>query len=815
MAVEKSPAIKSNNITSMDVVSMSGGLDERGDYNAAPNTFVYGRNVMPDPKGLLTQRYVLKRWLPDTVETVYQIYGVLYSGQLYYITADNGRIKYCQDGDTAWTEFGTVDTASTLTTSLTGTNNDLVYTAVQTTSASRGVNGDNVTIAYIDPSANDATLSVVVTGTDIVVNLATDSGGLITSTAAEITTAIEASASASVLVTVANDAGNDGSGVVTALSETNLASGADGTNHFTTGTGVRTIFIRVLDRILIINGTEKLAYVDLASFDVVKFTAIADPSNAPIATAVGSGVTVGSGSFKIYYAVTFNSTVGETAVSTILDEDITKDRYTWESDGTDYLDVARNNTAPSGAVSWNLYMSTKASGGTIAASDMLPLATGLDIATDTFRDNGALPVDLSRGTAPEDNSTDGPTVKYGIETSGRPILYGDVDAPYNIWIGGDGENATDFSPNNGGYRAEVSKGTNYYPTNVVGFRNGQGIPSLTILFSNPNGLSRQAILEQQTVTYDTISFVVWGVTEQNYGSAGVAAPYGVLNYLGGLYFPSTDGFVRMDTEASLQNVLSSKRITDPVYKTVQSIKNTALEKVVGTAWDNKILWTIPSRGYNDNNEMLIHDITNKDNPIWYKWEIVCQWVGVISPNDASSFVYVCQDNHIFRLVKGYVAADEDATGASTPFPTAARGGFAGLNEAHNDYKAVVQVVFDLVAVIGKADLTVSYLNRGKTLRSKTKAVEFNTYATSSLDGWDNPNYTYPNEPGQYLEWDSTAPLSGQSAEGKQRSRSKMRMKIITNELQWAISTNATDTSSFILRAVSYEGVNLGNKVDLR
>lgn len=690
---DKMPAVKSKTITPLDIVSMNGGLDERGDYNAAPNTFVYGRNVMPDQKGLLTQRYVMKRWLPDTVENAHQVYGVIYSGNLYYITADDGKIKYCQDGDSSWTDCG-------------------------------------------------------------------------------------------------------------------------GSNSFTTGNGVKTTFLRVLDRVIIINGVEKISYVDLTNFEVVKFTPLADPTSAPTIT---PGVITASGSFKIYYAISFNSTVGETAISPIYggSNNISKDRYTWKTDGTEYIDINRSNTAPTGAVSWNLYMSTKAAGGTIVASDMLPLAIGLDISTTTFRDNGSLPIDLSRGTAPEDNSTDGPVVSYGIETNGRPILYGDINAQYNIWIGGDGENALDFSPNNGGYRSEVSKGTNYYPTNVVGFRNGQGIPSLTVLFSNPNGLSRQAILEQQTVTFGDISFVVWGITEQNYGSAGVAAPYGVVNYLGGLYFPSTDGFVKMDTEASLQNVLSSKRITDPVYKTVSSIRNTSLGNIVGTAWDNKIIWSIPSRGYSSNNELLIYDITNRDAPVWYKWEIACQWVGVISPNDASSFVYVTQDNHIFRLVKGYVAADEDASGASTPFPMAASGGFSGLNPAHSTYKAVVQVVFDLVDVIGKADLTVSYLNRGKRLRSKTKPVEFNTYATSSLDGWDNPNYTYPNEPGNYQEWDSIAPLSGDSSEGKQRSRSKIRLKIITNELQWSISTNATDASSFVLRAVSYEGVDLGNRVDLR
>ena len=52
----------------------------------------------------------------------------------------------------------------------------------------------------------------------------------ITSTAALVKAAIEASTAANALVTVANKSGNDGTGVVTALAATPLASGVDGTD---------------------------------------------------------------------------------------------------------------------------------------------------------------------------------------------------------------------------------------------------------------------------------------------------------------------------------------------------------------------------------------------------------------------------------------------------------------------------------------------------------------------------------------------------------------------------------------------------------
>jgi hypothetical protein len=51
----------------------------------------------------------------------------------------------------------------------------------------------------------------------------------ITTTAANIKTAIEASTAAAALVTVASAADNDGSGVVTAMEATHLDGGVDGT----------------------------------------------------------------------------------------------------------------------------------------------------------------------------------------------------------------------------------------------------------------------------------------------------------------------------------------------------------------------------------------------------------------------------------------------------------------------------------------------------------------------------------------------------------------------------------------------------------
>ena len=56
------------------------------------------------------------------------------------------------------------------------------------------IGGDQVTAEFKNPGAPNAPLSVAVTGKDIVVNLATDATGALTSTAAQVVAAINASA---------------------------------------------------------------------------------------------------------------------------------------------------------------------------------------------------------------------------------------------------------------------------------------------------------------------------------------------------------------------------------------------------------------------------------------------------------------------------------------------------------------------------------------------------------------------------------------------------------------------------------------------
>lgn len=107
----------------------------------------------------------------------------------------------------------------------TGDDNGLTFTA-----RAYGTEGNGITVAYVDPGGTTAALSVSVYRQAIAVSLAR-AANAITTTAAQVKAAIEAHGVANELVAVAIDAtdtgaGDDGSGIVTAIAATALENGA-------------------------------------------------------------------------------------------------------------------------------------------------------------------------------------------------------------------------------------------------------------------------------------------------------------------------------------------------------------------------------------------------------------------------------------------------------------------------------------------------------------------------------------------------------------------------------------------------------------
>lgn len=590
-----------------------------------------------------------------------------------------------------------------------------------------------------------------------------------------------------------------------------------GTNSFTTNNGGYPKFIRVLDNVMVLNGKngDKIATIDLttAGFPVKKYSLVTDPTTAP--TAALTNLTTGA--FKIYYGYTWSGTFGETAVSPILTQSINVVRDQWQTQTSKAsVKISRPaGTPPTGATYWNLYVALASTAGTIQPDDMLQLAMKLDLATTDFVDDGTLSINLG-SVPPIVNSTDGPRVSNGIVEDGNPILFQDEDNPYNIWIGGGGPYALSFSVADGGYRAEPEKGTNFYPTAIVGFRTGQGIPALTVLYSNTEGLAKQSVLQQQTVNYGDQSFTVWGITEQHYGAAGVASPNSPINYNGKLLFMSTDGILSAQTQPSLQNVISITNISTPVDDLIRSIKNSAMPAVIGAGWNNRYMWLIPSAGFDTPQQILVLD-TNpgikgvEGNGAFYTLDIPAQWIGVVSPEDAPAFVYISQGKKTLKLM------DSDSTydtinGLNVPFSTGATGGLMGFGgPAHNNWQANVQVMFDVTDLVGDITVGVTYRNQTGKLKMKKKVYKGPSFAPSVVGGYGDTGWSY-GASGPSL---ASAPAIKDTGSVTARVDKRIPLHIdeIMNEAQWFYSQ--TGFSYARLRSVSYEGIGLGVRPDLQ
>ncbi len=142
---------------------------------------------------------------------------------------------------------------ASLTTTLTGANNDLTFTAVDS-----GPNGNNVTVTYaatgasavLDAGTNTPFVgntfayvpprvqhvrgtptqtvppsNIEVSGTDITINVATDGATVPISSASQVLAAMQASPEIAKLISVALAPGSTGAGVVTLMAQTSLTGG--------------------------------------------------------------------------------------------------------------------------------------------------------------------------------------------------------------------------------------------------------------------------------------------------------------------------------------------------------------------------------------------------------------------------------------------------------------------------------------------------------------------------------------------------------------------------------------------------------------
>src|SRR5258708_4729964 len=149
---------------------------------------------------------------------------------------------------------------------------------------------------------------------------------------------------------------------------------------------------------------------------------------------------------------------------------------------------------------------------------------------------------------------------------------------------------------------------------------------------------------------------------------------------------------------------------------IQQIKNSAMKTIVGTAWDKRFMWTMPSQGFSTPQQILVMDDNNQvpendNNGAFYTYDIPAQWIAVVSPASEGAFIYVVQGNHSYKLQPGKATFDTKG-GSPAPFSTSATGPLISMGSgARNVWQADVQTMFYVVGLVGTITVGVTYRNQ--------------------------------------------------------------------------------------------------------
>lgn len=475
-------------------------------------------------------------------------------------------------------------------------------------------------------------------------------------------------------------------------------------------------FIQVDDKVLVMNGEDNLSYFNITTAGttntIVPFTALTTPS-APSPVKTGLAGTT----YTVYYRVTANSAVGETAASVAGSVTVGSVREVWDAT-TNYVTVSWS--AVTSAISYNVYM------GTVAGSEFLISAgvNGLSL-----KDDGSFAQDTTR-LAPVADSTAGPKVTRGAVINGQVFLVGDKDQPRYIRFGGTGNSVLDFSPFNGGGYVEIAKGSKEFPVRVMPFRDGRGNAQITILCRGTNGRGKRYLMSPNSTTIGETVIDFFDVIEDN-GQDGTDSPDGVVLYNDSLWYPSRDGFKTTGTKPQLQNILSTNRVSNTIQNDIKNLNSSAMSRCVGLGFEGKLYWALPA-GSSMNNEIWVLDL-DRDGAWMKPWNISADWMWLYNDNSGVIHFCVLSGNEIFESTYARATTDNGVA-----FSTSASSGLIKWSEDGLEWAKVIDVTFFLQRPQG----TINLLVAGKTEDASLASVGNNTFTTnSSISGWSQSTWS--------------------------------------------------------------------------
>lgn len=527
-------------------------------------------------------------------------------------------------------------------------------------------------------------------------------------------------------------------------------------------------------RVYVNNAVDSMSYYDIATGDVIAYTALSTPSTpSPVKTGLGSTT------YTYYYKVTANNAVGESAASTAGTIQVSKVREQWDS--SNYVTVSWS--AVSSATSYNLYAGT-------AAGDekYLTTVTGL-----SYLDDGTLTLNTFV-RAPAGNSTEGPILAYMWNKDGQLYGVGDINNPDYLWYDAGAGNVGDFSPFNGGGNVGINSGGDTVPQSVRSFRTGKGDPAITVLSRGVAGAGKMHHVVFSTTVFDNNTIIIPNVNEAN-GQAGTVSAMAVVEADNSLWYPTGQDFKSTGTAANIQNILSTNSVSNDIIPDVQRLNLAAMDKSCGLIFENKIYWSLPV-GDTQNNQIWVKDLSR--GGVWIMpWIISAKFMWLSEDNDTGTISHCIYDGtNILKFTRSVATQDN-----GTPFRTRVAHEGIVWDDNGMTMAAIQEQRFKLLQPSGTIQINSFGLNE----EGAVDTIGSETYTqTASFTSWGE------------MEWSNDDPLSLYSADIGEIDFTSTGIAVITlevdetvNQLGWEVITEVSDCD-YLLSTTHTKGVAIPN-----
>jgi hypothetical protein len=531
-------------------------------------------------------------------------------------------------------------------------------------------------------------------------------------------------------------------------------------------TSVWTEMVQHRNRVYISNGTNNLAYWDLATLTIVQYASLATPTGL---STVKTGLAATT--YTYYYRVSAVNTAGETAAAAASSIQVSLQRDSFDTTSNF---VTFSWSAVSGATRYNIYIGDQSGYEYYATS-----VNGI-----SWIDDGSVALN-DQIVAPQDNTTTGPKIT-GIDVIDNR-LWG-VDSNGAVWFSGAGSQSGTFSSFYGGGYTYIIRGGKETPVRVRSFRDGKGNPLPTVITSTASGEGGAYHIQITSITVGTTIITVPAVYRAT-GSVGSNAARGIIEALNSLWYPSIKGWTALGSQQSILNVLTPTEMSRAINTDVRNLKQSALAVCTGIYYDSKMLWSV-ANGSTTNNEVwgisVFQDQNGKQRMSWFgRWTIGVKHFFTYTDSSGETHLLAVPNSgtKLLEFTKNISCYD-----SGTAFSTRLRSGLIHWDKTHLTWARPEYAYVELSRPRGSVVFKVGGTQKNKafqtlkstTITDTTSNVGFSTYFFSD----------------RFFSDITDAPTTFSESSVKKKTK---RIGKLLNNWNWEVSSTSGDTDYALIR----------------